>query len=236
MQFPRSPLARDARSLARLADYEDALDLAAADDPQDIAGAQERLDKLASEPGDVVASLAKIAQASLMAIQGTPGSDALMKEALESWRTTKVAPQPAAPGSLEADAQAVRRTVFQPLGGGVYGTRGGWNAMNWPGSLPLFLIARATLSVHESNGRVRILSASRPLPGYENTLYLAQEDFESLERTIAILGGSLRASLKVSWQHPTNRRARRKQSQSYGTGSFRCALGTGVDGSFRRIP
>src|SRR5256885_3229494 len=90
MQFPRSPLVRDARSLAHLADYEDALDLAAADDPRDITGAQERLDKLANEPGDVVASLAKIAHASLMAIQGTSGSDGLMKEALESWRTRQM--------------------------------------------------------------------------------------------------------------------------------------------------
>ena len=115
-----------------------------------------------------------------------------MKEALESWRTWQMTPRPAAPGSLEAEVDAVRRTVFQPLGGGVYGSRGGWNAMNWPGSLPSFLIAPATLPVHESNGRVRIVSASRPLPGFDNTLYLAQEHFDLLEKTIAILGGSLR--------------------------------------------
>jgi tetratricopeptide (TPR) repeat protein len=190
MQFPRSPLALDARYLARLADYEDALDLAAADDPRDVAGAQERLQKLSSEPHDVITSLARIARASLMAIQGTPGSEALMKEALENWRTTQVAARAAAPGSLEAEADAVRRTVFRPLGGGVYG--GGWNAMDWPSSLPPFLIAPATLPVHESDGRVRIVSASRPLPGLENTLYLSQQDFELLERTIAVLDGSLR--------------------------------------------
>jgi tetratricopeptide (TPR) repeat protein len=190
MQFPRSPLALDARYLARLADYEDALDLAAADDPRDVAGAQERLQKLSSEPHDVITSLARIARASLMAIQGTPGSEALMKEALENWRTTQVAARAAAPGSLEAEADAVRRTVFRPLGGGVYG--GGWNAMDWPSSLPPFLIAPATLPVHESDGRVRIVSASRPLPGLENTLYLSQQDFELLDRTIAVLDGSLR--------------------------------------------
>jgi len=192
VQFPRSPLTRNARSVARLADYEDALDLAAADDLRDIAGAQERLAKLASEPGDVAASLANIAHASLMVIQGTPGSDALMKEALNSWRMTQLAARPAAPGTLEAEADAVRRTVFRPLGEGVYGGRRGSNATDWPSSLPPFLIAPATLPVHESNGRVRIVSASRPLSGYENTLYLAQEDLELLERTIAILGGSLR--------------------------------------------
>jgi tetratricopeptide (TPR) repeat protein len=190
VQFPRSPLTRDARSLARLADYEDALDLAAADDPRDIAGAQERLDKLASEPGDVAASLAKMARASLMAIEGTSGGDALMKEALENWRTSQVAPRPAAPGSLEAEADAVRRTVFQPMAGGVFGPAGR-NAV-WPRSLPLFLIAPATLPVQESNGRVRIVSASRPLPGHENMLYLAQQDLEFLERTITILGNSRR--------------------------------------------
>jgi hypothetical protein len=58
--------------------------------------------------------------------------------------------------------------------------------------LPPFLIAPATLPVQESNGRVRMLSASRPLPGLENTLYLSEQDFGLLRRTIAILGGSLR--------------------------------------------
>jgi hypothetical protein len=101
-----------------------------------------------------------------------------------------VAPRPAAPGSLDAEADAVRHTVFQPMASGVFGP-GGRNA-EWPRSLPLFLIAPATLPVQESSGRVRIVSASRPLPGYENTLYLAQQDLEFLERTITILGNSRR--------------------------------------------
>jgi hypothetical protein len=76
------------------------------------------------------------------------------------------------------------------LGGGV--SAGGWNARELPGALPPFLIAPATLLVQESNGRVRTLSASRPLPGLENTLYLSEQDFELLRRTMVILGGSLR--------------------------------------------
>jgi TolA-binding protein len=78
-QFPRSPLVRDARYLARVADFEDALDLAAADDPRDVAGAKQSLETLSREPADVVVSLAKLARASLMTIEGTPGSDALAK-------------------------------------------------------------------------------------------------------------------------------------------------------------
>jgi tetratricopeptide (TPR) repeat protein len=189
-QFPRSPLSGEARYLAHVADYEDALDLAAADAPRNVAGAQERLEKLSREPQDVVTSLAKIARASLMAVQGASGSDALMKEALEEWRMTQVPAPPPPPGSLEADADAVRRAVFRPLGGGIY--QGGWNAMDWPKSLPPFLIAPATLQVLESNGRVTMVSASRPLPGLEHTLYLSKQDLELLEKTIAILGGSLR--------------------------------------------
>jgi tetratricopeptide (TPR) repeat protein len=190
MQFPRSPLVRDARYIAQRADYEDALDLAAADNPRDVAGAVQRLERLSREPHDVIVSLAKIARASLMVIQGVSGSDTLMKEALEDWRLSQVLPPPATPGSLEADADAVRRAVFRPLGGGVY--QRGWNAMEWPRILPPFLMAPATLPVQQSNGRVMIVPASRPFPGLENTLYLSQQDFELLEKTIAILGGSLR--------------------------------------------
>ena len=188
-QFPRSPLVSAARSTARVADYEDAIDLAAADRPGDIVRAQERLERLSHE-SDIVGSLATMARASILEVAGTPGSDSLMKDALERWRAAQVSPPPAAPGSLEADADAVRRAVFQPLGGGVY--RKGWNAMEWPRSLPPFLIAPATLPVLDSAGKVTIVPASHPLPGYENTLYLSQEQFDLLEKTIAILGGSLR--------------------------------------------
>jgi hypothetical protein len=190
VQFPRSPLVRDARAIAHAADFEDALDLAAADDPRDVAGAKQRLETLSREPADVVVNLAKLARASLMTIEGTPGSDVLVKEALDGWLKLQTAPPPPAPGTLEADADAVRRAVFHPLGGGVYARH--WNAMEWPGALPPFLIAPATLPVQEFDGRVRMLSASRPLPGLENTLYLSEQDFELLRRTITILGGSLR--------------------------------------------
>jgi tetratricopeptide (TPR) repeat protein len=190
VQFPRSRLARDARYLAHAADFEDALDLAAADDPRDVAGAKQRLETLSREPADVVVSLAKLARASLMTIEGTPGSDALVKDALDEWLKLKTALPPAVPGSLNADADAVRRAVFRPLGGGVYAR--GWNAMDWPRVLPPFLIAPAMLPVQESDGRVTMLPASRPLPGLENTLYLSEQDFELLRRTMAILGGSLR--------------------------------------------
>ena len=190
VQFPGSPLVRDARYLAHAADFEDALDLAAADSPQDVAGAKQRLETLSREPADVVVSLAKLARASLMTIEGASGSDALVKEALDDWLRLQPPLPPAAPGSLDADADAVRRAVFRPLGGGIY-TRG-WNAMEWPRALPPFLIAPATLSVQEFDGRIRMLSASRPLPGPENTLYLSEQDFELLRRTMATLGGSLR--------------------------------------------
>jgi tetratricopeptide (TPR) repeat protein len=187
-QVPRSPLVREARRLAHEADFEDALDLAAPDNPRDVAGAKQRLETLSREPADVVVSVAKFARASLMTIEGAPGNDALAKEALDDWLKLQTALPPAAPGSLDADADAVRRAVFRPLGGS-YGRH---YAQEWPRALPPFLIAPATLPVQESNGRVRMLSASRPLPGLENTLYLSEQDFGLLRRTIAILGGSLR--------------------------------------------
>ena len=204
-QFPGSPLVSDARHLARVADYEDALELAAADNPQDVPGARERLERLSRETPDVVSSLARIARASLMATQGVSGSEALMKEALEDWRALQVPAAPAAPGSLEADANDVRREVFLPLGGGVY--RRGY-AVDWPATLPPFLIASATLPVLESDGRLSIVPVSRPLPGFENTLYLSQDDFDLLEKTVALLGGSaaearaaagMPASIRALW-------------------------------------
>jgi hypothetical protein len=185
-QFPGSPLVPDARRLARVADYEDALDLAAADNPRDVPGAQERLERLSREPRDVMSSLAKMARASLMATQRVSESEVLMEEALEEWRSLQVSPAPATPGSLAADADDVRREVFLPLGGGVY-RRGA--AVEWPAALPPFLIASATLPVLESDGRLSIVTMSRPLPGFENTLYLSQDDFALLEKTITILGG-----------------------------------------------
>jgi hypothetical protein len=109
-----------------------------------------------------------------------------MEEALEEWRSLQVSPAPATPGSLAADADDVRREVFLPLGGGVY-RRGA--AVEWPAALPPFLIASATLPVLESDGRLSIVTMSRPLPGFENTLYLSQDDFALLEKTITILGG-----------------------------------------------
>src|SRR5262249_45686332 len=122
-QFPRSPLVREARRLAHEADFEDALDLAAADDPRDVAGAKQKLETLSREPADVVVSVAKLARASLMTIEGAAGSDALAQEALDDWLKLQPALPPAAPGSLDADADAVRRAVFRPLGIAIYQRR-----------------------------------------------------------------------------------------------------------------
>jgi hypothetical protein len=54
-----------------------------------------------------------------MTIEGASGSDALVKEALDDWLRLQPPLPPAAPGSLDADADAVRRAVFRPLGGGI---------------------------------------------------------------------------------------------------------------------
>lgn len=188
-RFPRSPLVRDAGDVVHRADYEDALDLAAADSPRDVTAALERLERLSREADGVIVGLAGIARASITAVRSGDG-DGLMRGALENWRASQVSPPPAAAGSLEADAYAVRQAVFQPLGGGIYQTR--WNAMVWPRTLPPFLMAPATLPVHEASGRVTIVQASHSIPGLENMLYLSQEDFDLLAKTIGRLGGNLR--------------------------------------------
>jgi tetratricopeptide (TPR) repeat protein len=183
-----SPLAREARYLVHRADYEDALDLAASDDPRDLSRAVQQLERLSRESHDVIVSLAKIARATLMFVQGTSGSDALMQQALGEWRSSQISPPPGAPGSIEADADAVRRVVFQPLGGGVFPQT--WNANGPRRSLPPFLIASSTLAVQEFNGRVTMVRSSRPIPGLENTIYLSKQDFELLQKTILTLGGN----------------------------------------------
>jgi Tetratricopeptide repeat len=200
-RFPRSSLAGEARQLLHRARLEKALDLGNPErSDADVPAAAAALDALAREPFDRSVSAAKIARASLMSISGRPEADAAMTEALKEWLAAQSLREPAT--DLERDVVAIRRAVFLPLGGGIYGGPGGWNAFTWPAALPPYLIVNPQVPVLLADGALTSVSISAAMPGIPNVLYADPEQISLVKLIIVSLGGTRRRELTQIMETP----------------------------------
>lgn len=202
MDHPKSDLTADARYVAHLARLERALALADAERPgHDLARAEEMLDALVREPHDFAVSAARIARATLRWLRGIDvmEQEREVKAALADLHARQQLQEPAE--GIGADIAKIRRAVFLPRGGGVYGAER-WNAFEWGNATPPFLILNADLSVKGHDGEIQRFTLAQPLPAAPEALFLETDRIDLLERMIVSLGGTKRAEPTHIMQTP----------------------------------
>ena len=199
-----SATAAEARTLWLRARLEAAIELAEIDlssrdvPRRDAKSALAALDALWTEPFEPAVGIAGVAAATLHRLEAgsraaamdadVDGANARMKSVLNRWVAEGTRPGPApAPGTLEADAIAIRDALFQPLGGGVLGNR--WNAFTFPKQLPAFILAPAALDVRVAHGDPIRVDVARRSGGVSNVIFIPRDDLAFLIRLVERLGG-----------------------------------------------
>jgi hypothetical protein len=159
--------------------------------PLTVAG-QQAAGRRSGARSQASAGLAGVEAATKQMLAGQrAAADAAMRTALGRWVQTSTQLADPRPGSLEADALAIRDAVFLPLGNSVL--RGEWNAEGWPASLPPFLLAAARLEVHVADRTSPVsIAVSRQPPGFSSVVFVTAEDVERLTRLVSRLGGTAR--------------------------------------------
>lgn len=187
-----SAIARDARALVHRAELEEALELAAADRPgADDRAAMARLEPLTREPLDFAVMVARIAEACLLARTGELSrAETRTRLALDDWHAQQRTRQPATP--LERDVADIRRAVFLPNGGAVYGS-GSWNAFEWPSSRePPFALVNPAVRVTLAGGEITQVDLQQSFAGDRKVLFLHDDDLNLLRYVLVKLGGTKR--------------------------------------------
>lgn len=194
-QRPGSPALTEARSLLHRAQLESALDLAAVEGPHyDPAKALAALNAISKEPFDSFVATAALAEAALKLTQGQSNeAEALMGKTLDSWVTTQrdLNRQPPI-SSIDADVADIRQVVFRPLGDLPFYGGSGWNASNFPATLPRFIVVRADIQVKTSDGQVGRHTVYQKFPDLDHVLLLKSDELSLLARLLTTIGGTKR--------------------------------------------
>ena len=183
--YPKSTAAAEGRRLLRRAQFSDILTT-----PQkDAATADRNLSALAAGPYDSVTTLSKLARAALkIRTNAVSEAESLVKQALEEWQAKQsTTVDPASP--LAADVAAIRVELFRPQGGGVFGKRG-WNAFEWPSSMPPFAIVTSDIQVKTSDGKERRLSVPFAANTGARVVFASYEDLGSMRMILDKIGGT----------------------------------------------
>jgi tetratricopeptide (TPR) repeat protein len=189
-----SPIADEARELARRARLDHALDLAAeealkADEP----AAVNELELLSRDGTGFSASAAKIARAAILWKRGArTEAESLGLEGVKALYAHQLASmqQNPLPTGLEADIVEIRNLVFRPAGDGLFtGTQ--WSGFARTRSKP-FLVMRQRMTVELATGELLEVPAFRLLPEYGNVLLLTVDQLAFFERLITRIGGTKR--------------------------------------------
>ncbi|HEY6660187.1 MAG TPA: tetratricopeptide repeat protein [Pyrinomonadaceae bacterium] len=194
-QQPGSPAVTEARLLLHRAQLESALDLAAVEGERyDPGKALAALEAISKEPFDSFVATAALAAAALKLIQGQSSeAEALMGKTLDSWVTTQrdLNRQPPVP-SIDADVAEIRQVVFRPLGDlPIYGGSG-WNAFDFPATLPRFIVVRADVQVKTSDGQIGRHTVYQRFPDLDHVLLLKSYELSLLARLLPTIGGTKR--------------------------------------------
>jgi tetratricopeptide (TPR) repeat protein len=190
-EYPESPAATEARYLLHRARLERALHLADMEEGGgDRQAAMKELEALVSEPQDFAIMAAQIARASLLWLQGdATASERVMREALTARLPQQRLSTPAA--GLEEDIAEIRRVVFLPRGGSIYGFDG-WNAFSWPVSPPPFALVNADVRVKLHDDEVLRVTLVQQLPAAGDVIFLNSEQIGLFKVMIRKLGGTRR--------------------------------------------
>ncbi len=194
-QQPRSPARTEVRSLLHRAQLESALDLAAVEGAHyDPAKALAALHAITKEPFDSFVATAALAEAALKLTQGqSTEAEALIGKTLDSWVTAQrdLSRQPPLSG-IDADVAEIRQVVFRPLGDLPIYSGSGWNAFNFPATLPRFIVVRADIQVKTSDGQVRRHTVYQRFPDLDHVLLLKSDELSLVERLLPTIGGTKR--------------------------------------------
>lgn len=201
-KHPQSDLAAEARSIAHLARLERALALANTERPgNNPARAAEMLDALVREPLDFAVTAARIARATLRWMRGddVEEMEGELKAALADWHARQQLREPAQ--GIEQDIAEIRRAVFLPRGGGIYGADR-WNAFEWSEASTPFYILNADLRVKLHDEEIRQFTMAHRLPDADNAVFLDTAQIDLLKKIIVSLGGTKRAEPAHIMQTP----------------------------------
>jgi tetratricopeptide (TPR) repeat protein len=203
-RYARTAAGADAADLLPRTRLEAALALAETSNPSaDPEAALAELDALGNAPFDATAGIAGIIGATLDLLQGSNAeADARLTASLRRWVSEGTRMHtPPRPDSPEHDVLAVRDAVFLPMGGGLLG--GGWNAFEWPATLPAFLVAPSALRVKVAGSDVwASVDVSRQPPGLTNVVFIPLDDVAYLTRAVSRLGGTRRREPTAIMQVP----------------------------------
>ncbi len=191
VRFPNSPLASEARGLSSRSKVEAALALADVNRPNpDERAALGLLESVAQTPLDANVIAARIMRSIFLLLHGHEAdASALLAASLDQWHTRQPLKRPANP--LEQDVAGIRRAVFLPRGGEIYG-RGRWNAFEWTASAPPFMLVNSDLNVKLHDGEAVKVSLTEPLADAGKLLFFDTETIDLLERMLSSLGGTKR--------------------------------------------
>lgn len=188
-----SPALSEARQLLHRAQLESALDLAAVEGAHyDPAKALAALDAITKEPFDSFVATAALAEAALKLTQGQSSeAEALVGKTLDSWvKGQRDLQSPIS--SIDADVAEIRQVVFRPLGDlPVYGGTG-WNAFDFPATLPRFIVVSADVQVETPDGQVARHTVYQRFPDLDHVLLLKSDELSLLERLLPTIGGTKR--------------------------------------------
>jgi hypothetical protein len=202
-EHPDSPAAPDARALAHRARLEHALQLADVErSDSDEAAALKLLEELAREPVDFAVTAAGISRASILWKRGEAAeAEKLMRDVLTGWHAQQRASAPEA--GLEADVAEIRRAVFLPRGGAIYGS-GHWSAFNWPAAASPFAVVNADVRVKQHDGEITRVTRVQTFPeaGVDKVLFFNTGQLTLLQHTIARLGGTRRREPRQIMETP----------------------------------
>ena len=190
-RFPSSPLAGEARYLARRARIDMGLALGNADGPTvDRAGAIREFDRAAEGPYDFAVTAARIARATITWTGGAQReADALMSEAMKEWQAQQVrgARRPLDP--VERDVESIRAFLFTPTGSRAFDGLP-LNSFRFPPAPPPYMLVPADISVKLRNAEARRRTVLQTFPNLENVIFVTGDQVEMLDRIITTLGGT----------------------------------------------
>lgn len=185
-----SPEAANGRELLHRAQLMKALQLANLERRgNDRVVAMTALDALGREPVDFSVVAARIARASLLWVDSDGGAaQGLMRDALDAWHAQQRPTTPAS--SMERDLAAIRRAVFLPGGGGVYGS-GRWDPP-WPTPPSPFCLVNTDVRVRDHDGKVTRVSLVVDFDLAQRVVFFNTDQIAVLKDVLVQLGGTSR--------------------------------------------
>ncbi|MEO8681322.1 MAG: hypothetical protein ABI665_19890 [Vicinamibacterales bacterium] len=186
--YSRSAVAADAAVLLRRARFLEALMQLSGGLPARRQTAERELGDLAKGSFDATTSLAKLATAAVILQRGDKKrAEALTKAALDEWALKQPRP-PAASTDRERDVAEIRRILFTPGNGSVYGQR--WNAFEFSATGPALAVVSPAVMIVEPGKEPYSMSVDFEADTTSRMLFIDATSRQLLERILDSVGGT----------------------------------------------